>query len=423
MADIFGWLADKGGDVRDSMGNKEDHARDAALTTFFNAVPGLGMMGPAVAAVDEAPKRPKKDKKKPKPAEQQAGGSFLDGIGNSLTGFLDGLAQRQLQSGQTRATPFDNLGAAPNPQIRSLSDLMGDPGLMRVANQQIITENNAIGRENRDRRAQLQRDESAMKRAGDHAQQQTQIIGNQHARAQEAIGKRNDKAQADSQSNVDSILKNIAVNMISDDNVRSQLQAQQGSELQDRTDQQGADDKMLQGLASGGQEALSQYAAAQPMQTRADIGALRGAAIDEIQSNRRKAAENWSQRSSILAQLAAQEQGADESRAGLAMDAYKTRAGIMDGWNQSQAAMMKARSEAEGAGQPDIKDVMKMWNMYMSPVGPSVKYVSKEGNEQNFQPIYADTVDPEVMKWFNETIGGPSGLPPVMRQPQPNIQE
>lgn len=364
--------------------------------------------------------------------------------------------------------PFEGIGQPPTPQIRSLSELMKDPALGGIANKQISMANAAIGRENMDRRRQLQRDIAAVEGAGSQAEQQLRQVAHSNLKASNALETRHNEEQSRQQRTVDDVIRNVAMNMIADDNVRGQLQASQAMDVQERAGRQALDDDLMKDLAISGQSSLREMQAAQPMQTAADVSAMTASTMGELQSNRRKAADNWLNRSAILSELAAQEQGADQQRSGQALDAYNTRASILDSWRNAQlqreqlsmqervenaklalsrdelalgrdqmssnervrlaaarANALKARLEARGGGGSGgaaTKDLVAVWKLFNTPSGTVQEYVSDNGDKNSFTPQYRDTVDSAILEQWNPMFIA-NGLPPVFRQQAPQSSE
>lgn len=359
------------------------------------------------------------------------GALIPDSWEDKFKGFLGGLAGGFADQAAVPVDYLGQLGPVPNPTVRSLDQIMRDPGLRQVANQQIIGANAAIGRENSDLRKQMQRNVESQRSAGAHQAQQVRQTATDHAGAQKAVQAAQNTDQARQQSVVDDVLKNVALNMIADDNARGQLQASQAENRQERQDADAASDALIAGIGASGQDALAQMEAAVPMQTEADVRATRNQVLDQVATNRTKAADNWLGRSGILAELAAREQGAEQQRAALAMERFKAAAGIAE--SRSTIDMQRAAAEAEieaarakasgstGMAAPTYADMVAAWKLWNVPSGPAQKYADEENREQTWQPQRRDTATEEELRAAAEMFT-PWGLPAITRQIPPNIE-
>lgn len=359
-------------------------------------------------------------------------GSLFDGGGEKLesgaiSGFLNSLG---LQSGPVqmpgdmgsdgidlfRGGMYGGLGAPPE-FGKSLSDYMNDPTLNNLANQQIITQNNAIGRVNRDLRDEMVRSIQGNAGAGRAAQQQFDQIRRDNVRQSQDIEQNARTNQQRVVNEADRVAEEVGASIIADDHTRHDLQNEQAIHGQDVADRQAADSRLLEQLAKSSQDALATIAGADAQATRENSQAIRTKAMSEIQSNRREAADNWQQKTGILGSLADTAMQRDLQQHQLALQAWGAR---MDALNAYRKQQLETQQMQSGGGL-DASMINALIGIGNAPSGMSYKFVGPDGQEGTYmEPVSAGWTD-EQRNFYNQYLAQALGLPQgfTFYQPQP----
>lgn len=341
----------------------------------------------------------------PLPGMPTAGG-FGGGVGS---GLFDGGV-------------YGNLGAPPEFN-RSLDDYMSDPNLINLANQQIIAQNNAIGRVNRDIRTELGRSLQGNAGAGAAAQQQFDRIRGDNLRQSNSIQSNARENQSRVVEAADRVAEDVGASIINDDHTRHDVQAEQAQHNQDVADRQAADSKLLERLASSSQDALATIAGADAQSTRSNAQNLRTKAIDQLQSNRREAAGNWDQKTGILGSLADTSMQRDLQAHQIALQGWGAKMDALTQSRNQQMEMQKLQASQSGQGSLDASMVNALLGIGQAPTGMSYNFAGPDGTDGTYkEPASAQWSD-EQRDYYNQYLSGMLGLPEGFtffdRQPVP----
>lgn len=353
-------------------------------------------------------------------------GGEISGIMNSL-GLQSGPVQMPGDMGPGgvdlfKGGMYGGLGAPPE-FGKSLSDYMNDPTLNNLANQQIITQNNAIGRVNRDLREEMVRSIQGNAGAGRAAQQQYDQIRRDNVRQSQDIQQNARTNQQRVVNEADRVAEEVGASIISDDHTRHDLQNEQAIHGQDVADRQAADSRLLEQLAKSSQDALATIAGADAQATRENSQAIRTKAMSEIQSNRREAADNWQQKTGILGSLADTAMQRDLQQHQLALQAWGAR---MDALNAYRKQQLETQQMQSGGGL-DASMINALVGLGTSPSGMTYDWVTPEGEPVSYKEQAKDLWSPEQRDYYNQylaqALGLPQGFTFFNEQPKPQMKE
>lgn len=332
--------------------------------------------------------------------------NMLGGLSGILTGGGSAGGSASMKDPILRGGMLGGIGQAPTFN-KTLADYMSDPQLGNLANQQIITANNAIGRQNRDMRQQMSRDLEANSDAGREALDQIGQIRRENVGQNQAI---QSGAQDNQQRVVDEanrLAEEVGSSIISDDHTRHDLQADQARHAQDVAARRAADSRLLEQMATASQDALGTLAGAEAMSTKANAGGIRSKAMDAIQSNRAKAADNWQEKTSILGSLADTALQRDLQAHQLALQSWGQRLDALNSW---RAMQMESRTAMNPQMDPSMLNTMM--NFAMKPSGYKQSGVGEDGTEWSYEVPTWGTWDPSTSQQYGGMLQNYFGINP-----------